>query len=180
MIAKGLDNPKVTLSVILDIDKSLLRTDYRSVEAAFDLMVQAAGRSGRGEDAGEVVVQSALKDHYALQKAIRHDFPGFYTTEMTYRHAGQNPPYTYLITVTLSHREAQVAYQEAQHLAAIWSSECTVLGPADLGKVADIYRTRLILKSKDLSALRTMVRQTLSKEKLKSGWMADVNPLTTL
>jgi len=180
MIAKGLDNPKVTLSVILDIDKSLLRTDYRSVEAAFDLMVQAAGRSGRGDEAGEVVVQSALKDHYALQKAIRHDFPGFYAAEMSYRHAGQNPPYTYLITVTLSHREAQVAYQEAQHLTALWSTQCTVLGPGDLGKVADIYRMRLILKSKDLSALRTMVRQTLTQEKVKSGWMADVNPLNNI
>ena len=180
MIAKGLDNPKVTLSVILDIDKSLLRTDYRSVEAAFDLMVQAAGRSGRGERAGEVVVQSALNDHYALQQAIRHDFPAFYTTEMTYRHAGQNPPYTYLITLTLSHRDAAVAYAEAQHLAKLWTTQCTVLGPADLGKIADIYRMRLILKSKNLVALRTMVRQTLSSEKLKSSWMADVDPLTTL
>jgi primosomal protein N' (replication factor Y) len=180
MIAKGLDNPKVTLSVILDIDKSLLRTDYRSVETAFDLMVQAAGRSGRGEEVGEVVVQSALKDHYALQLALRHDFPSFYATEMSYRQAGQNPPYTYLVTVTLSHKEAQTAYQEAQHLASLWNGQCTVLGPGDLGKVADIYRMRLILKSKDLNALRTMVRQTLQTEKLKSSWMADVNPLTTL
>lgn len=180
MIAKGLDNPKVTLSVILDIDKSLLRTDYRSVESAFALMVQAAGRSGRGTDPGEVVVQSALSDHYALQLALRHDFPGFYATEMTYRHAGQNPPYTYLITVTLSHRDAQVAYQEAQHLASLWQAHCTVLGPGDLGKIADVARMRLILKSKDLGALRTMVRNTLDAEKLKSTWIADVNPLNTL
>jgi primosomal protein N' (replication factor Y) (superfamily II helicase) len=180
MIAKGLDNPKVTLSVILDIDKSLLRTDYRSVEAAFDLMVQAAGRSGRGDDVGEVVVQSALRDHYALTQALRHDFPGFYATEMAYRQAGQNPPYTYLITVTLSHRDAQVAYDEAHYLASLWKPHCTVLGPGDLGKVADIHRMRLILKSKDLTGLRQLVRQTLRSEKLKSSWMADVNPLNTL
>lgn len=180
MIAKGLDNPQVTLSVILDIDKSLLRTDYRSVEAAFDLMVQAAGRSGRGSEVGEVIVQSALQDHYALQQAIRHDFPAFYATEMMYRHAGQNPPYTYLITVTLSHRDAAVAYDEAQHLLGIWKSSCTVLGPGDLGKIADHHRMRLILKSKDLGALRLLVRQTLQTEKLKSTWMADVNPLNTL
>jgi primosomal protein N' (replication factor Y) len=125
-------------------------------------------------------VQSALKDHYALTQALRHDFPAFYATEMTYRQAGQNPPYTYLITVTLSHRNAQVAYQEAMHLASLWKVHCTVLGPGDLGKVADSYRMRLILKGKDLFGLRALVRQTLKNEKLKSSWMADVNPLSTL
>ncbi|KAF0227006.1 MAG: primosomal protein N' (replication factor Y) (superfamily II helicase) [Erysipelotrichaceae bacterium] len=181
MIAKGLDIPNVTLSLILDIDKSLLRTDYRSVEDAFDLMVQAAGRSGRGDLQGEVIFQSALKDHYAIKLAIKHDYPAFFHKEMSYRQLGQNPPYTYLIYITLTHKEEIVAQSEAFAMyEAFKQMEIDVLGPSDLGKLKDIYRYRLIVKGKDLSHLRDKVSSVINQKSTKSDVVADVNPMAVL
>jgi primosomal protein N' (replication factor Y) (superfamily II helicase) len=167
--------------LILDIDKSLLRTDYRSVEDAFDLMVQAAGRSGRGDLQGEVIFQSALKDHYAIKLAIKHDYPAFFHKEMTYRQLGQNPPYTYLIYITVTYKEEQIAQSEAFGLfEAFKQLGIDVLGPADLGKLKDIYRYRLIVKGKDLSVLRDKVSTVIHQKSTKSDVVADVNPMAVL
>jgi primosomal protein N' (replication factor Y) len=181
MIAKGLDIPNVTLALVLDIDKSLLRTDYRSVEDAFDLMVQAAGRSGRGTLQGEVLFQSALKDHYAIKLAIDHDYPAFFKKEMSYRKLGQNPPYAYLIYLTLSHKDDKIAQSEAFELfEGFKAKEVDVLGPSDLGKLKDISRFRLILKGKDLDALREKVTEVCFSRSLRSEFNADVNPMGDL
>ncbi len=181
MIAKGLDIPNVTLSIVLDIDKSLLRTDYRSVEDAFDLMVQAAGRSGRGTQQGEVLFQSALKDHYAIHYAIQHDFPAFYAKEMTYRKLGQNPPYTYLIYITMIHKDEQSAQSDAYKIMeALKQKSIEVLGPSDLGKLKDQYRFRLIVKGKNLDGLRRAVANEIYDKSLKSEIIADVNPMAVL
>lgn len=181
MIAKGLDIPNVTLSLILDIDKSLLRTDYRSVEDAFDLMVQAAGRSGRGQIQGEVLFQSALKDHYAIQMAIRHDYPAFFNKEMSYRKLGQNPPYSYLIYITLTHKDPEQCAQEAfEMLENLRSKKVDVLGPSDLGKLKDLARFRLIVKGKDLDQIRNAVASVIYDKALKSDVSADVNPMAVL
>ena len=181
MIAKGLDIPNVTLSLILDIDKSLLRTDYRSVEDAFDLMVQAAGRSGRGQIQGEVIFQSALKDHYAIKLAMSHDYPSFFNKEMSYRKLGQNPPYSYLIYVTLNHKDEDTAQQEAFAMYETLKAKAVeVLGPSDLGKLKDVYRYRLIVKGKDLDMIRTTVASVIYDKALRSEVIADVNPMAVL
>jgi primosomal protein N' (replication factor Y) len=181
MIAKGLDIANVTLSLILDIDKSLLRTDYRSVEDAFDLMVQAAGRSGRGAIQGEVIFQSALKDHYAIKLAITHDYPAFFNKEMSYRKLGQNPPYSYLIYVTLSHKDNDTVQSEAFAMfETLKAKSVEVLGPSDLGKLKDVYRYRLIVKGKDLDMIRTAVSSVIYDKTLKSEVIADVNPMAVL
>jgi primosomal protein N' (replication factor Y) len=181
MIAKGLDIANVTLSLVLDIDKSLLRTDYRSVEDAFDLMVQAAGRSGRGSLQGEVIFQSGLKDHYAIKLAIDHDYPAFFKKEMNYRKLGQNPPYAYLIYLTLNHKDEKIAQSEAFELFEAFKEKAMdVLGPSDLGKLKDISRFRLILKGKDLDTLRSSVSDICFSRSLKSEFIADVNPLGDL
>ena len=181
MIAKGLDIANVTLSLVLDIDKSLLRTDYRSVEDAFDLMVQAAGRSGRGSLQGEVIFQSGLKDHYAIKLAIDHDYPAFFKKEMNYRKLGQNPPYAYLIYLTLNHKDEKIAQSEAFELYEAFKEKAVdVLGPSDLGKLKDISRFRLILKGKDLDTLRKSVSEICFSRSLKSEFIADVNPMGDL
>jgi len=180
MIAKGLDIPNVTLSLILDIDKSLLRTDYRSVEDAFDLMVQAAGRSGRGSIQGEVIFQSALKDHYAVKLAINHDYPAFFNKEMAYRKLGQNPPYAYLIYVSLIHADNAIAQSEAFKLFDLLKAKAEVLGPSDLGKLKDVYRYRIIVKGKNLDQLRSAVASVIYDKTLKSEVIADVNPMAVL
>jgi primosomal protein N' (replication factor Y) len=179
MIAKGLDIPNVTLSLILEIDTALMRTDYRSVEEAFDLIVQSAGRSGRGNQVGEVIVQTRLESHYALHYAKTHDFNAFFKHEMRYRKAGQNPPYTYLISVTYLAQDAGSAYQTASDCAQrLKAPEFKVLGPSDLGRLQTRYRARIILKGKDLDLMRNHLKQALSQTTLKHHMdiVVDVNP----
>jgi len=179
MIAKGLDIPSVTLSIILEIDQSLLRSDYRSVEEAFDLVVQTAGRSGRSDQMGKVIVQSRLEDHYVHQFAKKHDFDGFFRYEMNFRKVGQNPPYTYLISINASAPSQALAAQVLYTLMeALQSSTLTCLGPSDLGKVQNHYRARLILKGKDLNQMRMMLQEKLGQLSVHPSCelTVDVNP----
>ena len=183
MIAKGLDNPKVTGSIILDIDRSLLRTDYRSVEDAFSLILQTAGRSGRSDLKSEVIIQSDLQDHYVFNSVFKHDYPRFFAQEMGYRKLGQNPPYTYLITLTLMgsnqdtlNRNARSLFEHLQHD----SIKC--LGPSDMGKVNYTYKNRIILKGKDLNDMRQFLKKTLDDTVSIHKWecIIDVNPMGIL
>jgi primosomal protein N' (replication factor Y) len=184
MIAKGLDIPNVTLAVVLGIDQALMRSDVRSVEETFALLVQAAGRSGRGEGKGEVLVQTRSTDHYAIVCALRHDYLRFFATEMRYRKLGQNPPYTYLIALEWSSKKdasASVSAQRAIELLDV-EEDYRILGPVDLGKTKGSYRVRIILKGKDLDRLRNRVWNMLEKEELKGDveLNVDVNPFTLL
>lgn len=183
MIAKGLDNPKVTGSIILDIDRSLLRTDYRSVEDAFSLILQTAGRSGRSDLKSEVIIQSDLQDHYVFNSVFKHDYPRFFAQEMGYRKLGKNPPYTYLITLTLMgsnqdtlNRNARSLFEHLQHD----SIKC--LGPSDMGKVNYTYKNRIILKGKDLNDMRQFLKKTLDDTVSIHKWecIIDVNPMGIL
>ena len=178
MIAKGLDIPNVTLSVILEIDQSLLRPDYRSIEEAFDLMVQTAGRSGRSQQKGEVIVQTRLPQHYAIQWAQKHDYESFFKHEMSYRHAGQNPPYTYLINVTIVASKSTSAMAPLYQLMATATDTIKILGPSDLGKLQNRYRARCILKGKDLEEMRLHLERVLPECAIPADadWMIDVNP----
>lgn len=184
MIAKGLDIPNVTLAVVLGIDQALMRSDVRSVEETFALLVQAAGRSGRGAGKGEVLVQTRAIDHYAIVCALRHDYIRFFATEMRYRKLGQNPPYTYLIAVEWSSKSDTSASMSARHAIELLDTDedYRILGPIDLGKTKGLYRTRMILKGKDLDRLRKRVWDMLEKEELKGDVevMVDVNPFTLL
>ena len=184
MIAKGLDIPTVTLVGILGIDTALMRTDYRSVEEAFDLLVQAAGRSGRGDVEGEVIIQSKMADHYALKTAVQHEYKRFFVTEMNYRKLGQNPPYQYLIAMIFSSSQQERAGEAAEEAAALLRNQdrCKVLGPSDLGKTARIYRNRLLIKGRDLEEMRSYVRTTIETMQVKSDVdiSVDVNPLSIL
>jgi len=180
MIAKGLDIPNVTLSIILDIDKSLLKSDYRSIEDAFDLIVQTAGRSGRGDSVGEVIIQSDLAEHYALRLALNHNFDAFFKTEMQYRRVAFNPPYSYLVFIQLSSRDKEYAYTKAYDLSQdLKSTTVNILGPADLGKINEVYRFRVIIKGQDLNFMRDLVREKIQSY-INDGKLelsVDVNPI---
>lgn len=178
MIAKGLDMPLVSLSIILGIDQSLLGMDYRSIEDGFDLLVQTAGRSGRKDIKGEVIVETRLKEHYAIQAALNHDYERFFVKEMQYRHLSQNPPYQYLVTLSISASKAHEASLVLQHIMPLFDPSITVLGPADLGKVMNRYRSRLILKAKDLELMRDELDRLMVNLALKYDmeYSIDVNP----
>lgn len=184
MIAKGLDIPNVTLAVVLGVDQALLRSDVRSVEETFALLVQAAGRSGRGEGKGQVLVQTSATDHYAIQCALKHDYLRFFSIEMRYRKIGQNPPYTYLIALEYTSKTHDSALECAKD-AAMWfasNPEIRILGPVDLGKTKGAYRCRIILKGKNLDSMRNAVWRLLDENELKGDveLSVDVNPLTLM
>jgi primosomal protein N' (replication factor Y) len=184
MIAKGLDIPNVTLAVILGVDQALMRSDVRSVEETFALLVQAAGRSGRGEGKGEVLVQTHAIDHYAIVCAQKHDYLRFFAIEMRYRKLGQNPPYTYLIALEWTAQNHASALSEANIAKEILDNDerYRILGPVDLGKTKGSYRTRIILKGKDLDELRNKVWHLLETHEMKGDVEVgvDVNPFTLL
>ena len=178
MIAKGLDYPDVTLVGVINADEGLMRTDYRSCEMTFDLLMQAGGRSGRAEDAGEVIYQVFAPDHYAVQCVLAQDYEKFFAYEMQFRHAGQYPPYTYFISLTISAKSEKETERSMDVLQKLLGEQLKTIGPLDLPKVQDRYRSRLLVKGKDLESMRSVLRSVLfSDECINMNVRVNVEPL---
>ena len=179
MIAKGLDYPAVTLVGVLNGDDGLARTDFRSCELTFDLLMQAAGRSGRAEEPGEVVFQVYHPDHYAVQSAAMQDYETFFRNEMQFRHAGQYPPYTYMIALTFSSSDQKKAEEAALRIKGRLAGNFKVIGILSLLKISDRCRCRILLKGKDLEEMREAVRNAIADEHdSRVSLRIDVNPMT--
>lgn len=162
MIVKGHDFPKVTLMGILMADLSLYANDYRASERTFQLLTQAAGRAGRGQRPGQVVIQTYDPDHYAIRYAKEQDYEGFYREEMVYRRELRYPPACHLLAVQIqSSRDdyAQLVAGRVRELldritAGINSHAkdgllpVLIIGPApaSLSRVRDIYRYVVYIK----------------------------------
>ncbi|MBM6948478.1 replication restart helicase PriA [Mordavella massiliensis] len=153
MIVKGHDFPNVTLVGILAADMSLYSDDYRSAERTFQLLTQAAGRAGRGAQAGEVVIQTYSPDHYSIETAARQDYEAFYEEEMRYRELMGYPPAAHLLAVLLTGEDEEKLGTAAAYLKEFAarlgaSGHLAVIGPASpyVGKVSDVYRKILYLK----------------------------------
>ncbi|MBR1771110.1 MAG: primosomal protein N' [Lachnospiraceae bacterium] len=156
MIVKGHDFPKVTLVGVLAADLSLSAGDFRSGERTFQLLTQAVGRAGRGSLPGEAVIQTYQPEHYAITYAAAQDYEGFYREELLYRELGGYPPAAHMLAVQVFSGEEQAGMQLAGRLAAqIDKSQVQVLGPAPatIGKLNDVYRTVLYVKSADYAKL---------------------------
>lgn len=180
MIAKGLDYPDVTLVGILNGDEGLSRTDYRSCELTFDLLMQASGRSGRSEEPGEVVLQVFDPDHYAVQCAAHQDYDTFFAKEMQFRHAGMYPPYTYLIAITVSDADEAAGNRTALWLKNSLHGTYKTIGVITLLKIQDRFRFRILLKGRDLEEMRKDVRALFRTEEYRKAKdiRIDVNPMT--
>ena len=183
MIAKGLDYPNVTLVGIFNADALLARQDYRSVEMTFDLIVQAAGRSGRGAQAGEVFVQAYDCHHYGITTAIKQDYVQFFQQEMQFRHLGHYPPYRYLVAIEFASKQEETAKNAAAVAATQLQDQPDIrlLGPSSLLRKVDTYRYRLLLQSADDEKLRQTVwqwyhGQHVNRSQLKIS--VDVDPYT--
>lgn len=178
MIAKGLDYPNVTLVGVVNGDEGLKRTDFRSCEATFDLLMQAGGRSGRGETDGEVLYQVYDPDHYAVLCAAHQDYSSFFQYEMRFRKAGQYPPYTYLIALTVVGREQRSVDHLALQIKDELKGDFKVIGIINLLKIQDRVRDRIILKGKNLDEMRQAVRYFIDHTEADlKGLRIDVNPL---
>jgi primosomal protein N' (replication factor Y) len=121
MIAKGLDFPNVTLVGVINADTGINLPDFRATERTFQLLTQVAGRAGRGPKGGEVFIQTALPNHYAIESATEHDFVGFAERELETRREPAYPPFSRLVNVVISGLDEQ-ATQEAAVAAADWVS----------------------------------------------------------
>lgn len=156
MIVKGHDFPAVTLVGILAADLSLAVNDYRAAERTFQLLTQAAGRAGRGERPGEVVIQTYQPEHYAVVAAAEQDYESFYEQEIAYRQLLDYPPAAHMMAVQIFARTKEGAQKLAEKLAGLVRQEkLMVIGPAPaaIGRISDIFRYVLYVKDPDYDRL---------------------------
>lgn len=152
MIAKGLDFPNVTLVGVLNADTALNLPDFRASERTFQLLTQVAGRAGRADKAGEVVIQTYNPSHYAIRFAQAQDYEGFYQYEMKLRHQLLYPPYVYTVGLTLSHKEesfvVKKAYDVMGRLQAALSEQVLFLGPTPkpIARTHNLFHYQIIIK----------------------------------
>jgi primosomal protein N' (replication factor Y) len=167
MVAKGHDFPEVTLSAILDADATLRFPDFRAEERTFAMVAQLAGRSGRGEAGGEVVVQTLTPGASSVAHAARHDAAGFLAGELQRRRALRYPPYSHLVRINLSAelepRLEQVAAGLAADLRRTLPPESDLLGPAPMFRVRNRHRRRLLIKAADRAGTVAAVREAVER-----------------
>jgi primosomal protein N' (replication factor Y) len=188
MIAKGLHFPRVTLVGIIFADMALHIADFRAGERTFQLLVQVAGRAGRGEVEGEVIVQTYTPFHPAVQYARQHNFEGFYEGEIEFRKELSYPPFTHLICIGIEGRNEQKAQFSAEALAKELGQrvgEGVFLSgpaPAPLAKIKTFYRFQVMLRSERILALTETVRQVTQSLRLPEDirLTLDVDPLSLL
>ncbi|MBI1922134.1 MAG: primosomal protein N' [Geobacter sp.] len=166
MIAKGHDFPGVTLVGVMAADALLNLPDFRSAERAFQLLTQVAGRAGRGDAPGRVMVQALEPEHYALACALRHDYEGFYEQEVEFRHDAGYPPFAHLAVLIFSGNvrdKVDVAAGDAGQFlrrhAGKGKGRVEVLGPvaAPLALLRGKHRRQILLKSASRSELHRLV-----------------------
>jgi primosomal protein N' (replication factor Y) len=166
MVAKGHDFPDVTLSVILDADGALRLPDFRSEERTFALITQLAGRSGRGEAGGRVLVQALSTGAPSIRYAARHDSAGFLEQELERRRALRYPPFSHLIEIGLGGEDEARVERSAETVRELVADRIAaddeLLGPAPLFRLRGKHRRRLIIKSERRHETVTAVRDAVA------------------
>ena len=184
MIAKGLDFSNVTLVGVINADTSLNIPDFRSSENTFDLLCQVAGRSGRGEKAGKVIIQTFNPDHYAIKYAKTHDYLGFYNKEMEIRKKLGYSPYYFITSIKISSK----VYEEARNVSGVVGSylrsnleNIIILGPsvANIFKINNTYNFQIIIKYKQCDNLKEILNNLLEHYKTNNKVKIDIdfNPI---
>ena len=168
MIAKGLDFPNVTLVGVLNADTALNLPDFRSSERTFQLLTQVAGRAGRAEKAGQVLIQSYNPNHYAIRFAKEQDYEGFYAYEMGIRRQLGYPPYYFTIGITLSHKKEEEvlrrAYEVMEILRSGLSDASIILGPTPkpIARTHNLYHYQILIKYRLEDELASTLNQVLA------------------
>ena len=183
MVAKGLDFANVTLVGVLNADTSLNIPDFRSSEKTFSLLDQVAGRSGRSEKEGRVIIQTFNPDHYAISLTKHHDYPSFYQKEMDIRRRLKYPPYFYLCDIKVKGKDASYTFQEALKIKNSLEKnlpQMILLGPSTAGvfKVNNVYSYHIIIKYKQDGSLYPLLSKVLNhyQSNVKVGVDIDFNP----
>ncbi len=176
MIAKGLDFPNVTLIGIIYADIALHMPDFRAAERAFQLLTQVAGRAGRGDVPGEVIVQTFTPQHPAVQAALKMDYEGFHRQEAEFRKELRYPPFAHLVCITVKgNTEERVSFAIEAFARSLQQKlpDTVVLAgpaPAPMLKAKGDYRYQVMLRSKSVKNMVQPVRELLGSFK----WPANV------
>ena len=184
MIAKGLDFPNVVLVGVISADSSLNVPDFRSSERTFELLTQVSGRSGRGVDAGEVIVQSFDTGHYSLEYARRQDYVGFYREEMKMRKVLKYSPYYYIVVVSVLSKDYKEGMREArkvgEYLRSKLDGEAIILGPAmaNVFKMNNVYRYKCTVKYRKSDKLEEVLTfiDGIYRDNVRVSIEVDVGP----
>jgi primosomal protein N' (replication factor Y) len=186
MITKGHDFPFITLVGVISADTALNMPDFRAAERTFQLITQVAGRGGRGDSPGKVIIQTFNPDHYALRHAQNHDYKSFYAEEIDFRQVLQYPPFGRIINLRLSSIKKDALIEEAHRLgklaktlSARHGNIAEIIGPAEspLAKIRGRFRWQMLIKGQDINVLHQIAREIISKNKNSHVRItADVDP----
>ena len=190
MLAKGHDFHRVTLVGVVGADSSLNMPDFRAAERTFQLLTQVAGRAGRGDLPGRVLIQTFYPEHYAIQDAVKQDYAAFFERELHFRRVMAYPPFTSLANVIIRDRSLDKAIkwsnQLSQYFAPHAGNDIRVLGPASapLSRLKSDYRFQFLLKSRKKAALAKLLSGAVSyadsREIPQTALLVDMDPLQLL
>jgi primosomal protein N' (replication factor Y) len=186
MVTKGMDIAGVTLVGVVSADTALNLPDFRSAEHTFQLLTQVAGRAGRHHLPGKVIIQTYNPEHYAIKAAAKHDYELFYRRELEHRRELMYPPFTRMISLTVTAAEEKKAARLIDQLAGLLTARLKegVRGPAPapISRLRGEWRYHLLLKGTELDGLRSAVRSLLAKAVIPDDvkLAIDVEPLSLL
>jgi primosomal protein N' (replication factor Y) (superfamily II helicase) len=190
MLAKGHDFQKVTLVGVISADASLSLPDFRAAERTFQLLTQVAGRAGRGDLPGRVLIQTYYPEHYAIQDAVRQDYVSFYERELHYRRMMGYPPFASLANVIVRDTNLEKAIRWSRRLSEYFSPHdgkgARILGPASapLARLKNEHRYQFLLKSPKRTLLTKLLTGALefcdANEIPQTAVLVDMDPMTLL
>jgi primosomal protein N' (replication factor Y) len=190
MVAKGHDFHRVTLVGVISADAQLGLPDFRAAERTFELLTQVAGRAGRGELPGQVLVETYHPEHYAIALAARQDYFSFYEKELQYRRMMHYPPFAALASVLVRDARLENAVKWSREIERYFAGAAAggvrVLGPAPapLARLRKEYRFQFLLKSPRRTELGRLLRGALDhcsrKEIPQKAVLVDVDPLSLM
>ena len=188
MIAKGHDFGRVTLVGVVSADVGLAMADFRAAERTFQLITQVSGRSGRGERAGEAIVQTLYPEHYSIQLAARQDYDAFFAKELHFRKSMLYPPLVAMVNVIVRGRTLEEAMQVAGDIAKRLAPDAAALNlrmlgpaPAPLQRLRGEHRVQLFLKGTRRAEMRQALKAVLSEmPEVRRKVTVDVDPLNVL
>ena len=190
MLAKGHDFQRVTLVGVISADSSLHLPDFRAAERTFQLLTQVAGRAGRGELPGRVLIQTYYPEHYAIQDAVRQDYSAFFEREMHFRRMMQYPPFTSLANVIVRDTSLEKAIVWSRQLSEYFAPHdgkgARILGPATapLARLKKEHRFQFLLKSPKRSLLTRLLSGAMAYCDTRSipqtAVLVDMDPLSLL
>ena len=189
MLSKGHHFPNVTLTAVLNADSILGYPDFRSAEKTFYLLTQVAGRSGRGELPGRVLIQSAFPHHYAIEHATRHDYESFFEAEIQFRRTFHYPPVTSMIALLfrgenlpdVERAATQCGSQLEEAIRPLAERAFKARPAAPLARIKGVWRYQILVRSPQRVALRRAVEAVMLPRKWKGVEVAiDVDPVNIL